>query len=96
VTGDAATEATTAAAGGSDAEPTEPRSVAGSPRLVVTGGGEPDPAQLAALVVALTPLQTPPPEPGPPAWRHAALLEGAGGPAILTPGDLDVASPRGH
>lgn len=67
-----------------------------TPRIVITGGGGPDPAQLAALVVALTPQPGAPPETGPPAWRHAALLEGVGGPAILAPADLEVASPRGR
>lgn len=67
-----------------------------SPRIAITGGGEPDAAQLAAIVVALTPQPGAPQETGPPAWRHAALLEGVGGPAILAPADLDVASPRGR
>lgn len=87
-------DVTTDAAGGVHAGSTE----AGRPpqRIAVTGGGEPDPAQLAALVVALTPPPAARREAGPPAWRHAALREGVGGPAIVTPSDLDVTSPRGR
>jgi len=64
------------------------------PRVLITGGGQPDAAQLAALVVALTPGRSDPPETGPPAWRRAAMLEGVGGSAILSPADLEVAAPR--
>ena len=64
------------------------------PDVVITGGGRPDATQLAALVVALTPTRSNPAGTGPPAWRRAALLEGVGGSAILSPADLDVAAPR--
>ncbi len=63
-------------------------------RLVVTGGGRPTPEQLAAVVVALTPIAEPAAPVGPPAWRRAALLEGVGGASVLAPGDLDGPGPR--
>ncbi len=89
VTGDATTDAAVGVRAGSTEVGAPPQ------RMAVTGGGEPDPAQLAALVIALTPPPAARRETGPPAWRHAALLEGVGGPAILTHGDLEVAAPRG-
>jgi hypothetical protein len=80
---------------GSDAATSEHAEVAAPPpRMVITGGGRPDAAQLAALVVALTPGRSSPPGTGPPAWRRAALLEGIGGATNLSPGDLEVSSPR--
>jgi hypothetical protein len=65
-------------------------------RIVVTGGGEPDPAQLAALVVALTPSSGGTPDPGLPAWRRAALIEGVGGASMLAPSDLASSSLLRH
>jgi hypothetical protein len=66
--------------GADDAMPT--------PRYTVTAGGTPTPEQLAALVVALTPVAVPEPEDevdaaglgagAPSNWAHAALLEGVG------------------
>lgn len=53
-----------------------------SPGIVVTGGGEPSPEQLAALVIALTPVTgdgTDEPDDVPRGWRRAALIEGVGG-----------------
>ena len=54
-----------------------------APSIVVTGGGEPTPEQLAAVVLALTPVagpdQAPEPDPVPRGWRRAALIEGVGG-----------------
>lgn len=53
-----------------------------TPALVVTGGGEPTPAELAAVVVALTPTQDDDgadPDDVPRGWRRAALIEGVGG-----------------
>lgn len=63
-------------------------------RIEVTQGGEPSAEQLAALVVALTPVQVRHAGEGAsepartPAWARAALLEGAGGRAAVDPGDL--------
>lgn len=92
VSGDVDTDADRSSHAGTDlAEAGTPR-----PRFVITGGGEPAAEQLAALVVALTPAPAKPPGAGPAAWRHAALLEGVGGPSILAPRDLDVASPHGR
>ena len=64
------------------------------PRVLITGGGQPDAAELAALIVALTPGRSGPPGTGPPAWRRAAMLEGVGGAAILSSADLEVAAAR--
>lgn len=54
-----------------------------TPRYVVTGGGTPTPEQLAALVIAMTPVAAPAEDTGPSSgaaspWAHAALLEGIG------------------
>lgn len=53
------------------------------PSIVFTGGGEPTPEQLAAVVVALTPVAAPDhgeePDDVPRGWRRAALIEGVGG-----------------
>lgn len=57
---------------------TEPR----APSIVVTGGGEPTPEQLVAVVIALTPVAPDPaaaPDDVPRGWRRAALIEGVGG-----------------
>jgi hypothetical protein len=68
------------------------------PRLVITGGGEPTPDELAALVVALTPTTgadpAGPPAPTVPAWTRAALLEGTGGSQVASPGGLEGLAPR--
>lgn len=58
-------------------------------RIEVTGGGEVSPAELAAMVVALTPAGAAegPRERGP-AWARAALLENVGGQRISTRADL--------
>ena len=63
-----------------------------TPEIVVTGGGEPSPEELAAVVLALTPVVVPAEEgddaPGHvlTGWRRAALLEGVGGrPAVSHP-----------
>ena len=68
---------------------TEPR----TPSVVVTGGGEPSPEELAALVVALTPVVVAEvademPDTGPRGWRRAALIEGVGGRAPVSYPDL--------
>jgi hypothetical protein len=61
------------------------------PAIVVTGGGEPTPAELAAIVIALTPVvvadQDEATPDGPPnGWGRAALIEGVGGrPAVSLP-----------
>ena len=62
------------------------------PPIVVTRGGRPDDAALAAVVVALTPQPAPAAPAGIPAWRHAAMLEGVGNPAVLAPSDLEIAA----
>jgi hypothetical protein len=65
------------------------------PRYELVRGGTPTPEQLAALVVALTPV--PVVEEGvdgqdtpatTPAWLRAALLEGVGDRRYASPGDL--------
>lgn len=66
------------------------------PRYVVTAGGTPTPDQLAALVVAMTPVPAPAPvrddaaRPGAAwsAWGHAALLEGVGHRTFVAMPDL--------
>lgn len=57
--------------------------------------GHPTPEELAAVVVALTPVAAAPPATAEsaatavPAWTRAALLEGVGGgPAVASPADL--------
>ena len=52
--------------------------------IVVTGGGVPTPAELAAIVVALTPVVVADqgavtPDSLPSGWGRAALIEGVGG-----------------
>ena len=59
-----------------------------TPRLAIMAGGTPSDAELAALVVALTPSGAQPAGPEVPAWRRAALLEGAGGAGVHAPSDL--------
>jgi len=64
----------------------------------VTSGGVPGPEQLAALVLALTPVVGPGPGPDDedtedavahvPAWTRAALLEGIGGRNAVSAPDL--------
>lgn len=60
-------------------------------RFVIDGGGTPGDDEIAALVVALTPVDADAPDPGVDAWRRAALSEGVGGPRVLAPADLDAA-----
>ncbi len=53
-----------------------------SPSIVVTGGGEPSPEELAAIVVALTPVagtEDDGRDEVPRGWKRAALIEGVGG-----------------
>lgn len=54
-----------------------------APDIVVTGGGTPTSEQLAAVVIALTPVAVPDrdeaPDTVPRGWRRAALIEGVGG-----------------
>jgi hypothetical protein len=65
-------------------------------RVEIVGGGSPTAQQLAALVVALTPVPVEVPsdvgaDVGPgrlPAWTRAALHEGLGGRRVVRPGDL--------
>jgi hypothetical protein len=60
-------------------------------RIEVVGGGSPTDEQLAATVVALTPVAVVDDGPAPaPAWARAALLEGVGGRRPARPSDLDV------
>lgn len=68
-------------------------------RIVVTRGGSPPDEVLAAVVVTLSvhaahdaaAALTSEPADVAPAWLRAALVEGTGGPAVVAPGDLDVA-----
>jgi hypothetical protein len=65
--------------------------------LRVVAGGTPTPAELAALVVALTPAATAVPAPAEepvPAWTRAALHEGVGGPRVFDPTELRHLAPR--
>ena len=73
-------------------------SEAGAVRIEVVAGGVPDDAEIAALVLALTPRPAPPaeeptdgPGAGPPAWARAGLLEGVGGRPAASPADLAAA-----
>jgi hypothetical protein len=62
-------------------------------RIEVVGGGTASAEELAALVVALTPVagtvtETAERRPSMPAWTAAALREGVGGASVLRPSDL--------
>lgn len=60
-------------------------------RIEVVGGGAVSAEELAAVVVALTPVGGGDPSPGPagpPAWARAALLEGVGYRMPTRPSDL--------
>lgn len=65
-----------------------------TPRYVVTGGGTPTPEQLAAVVVALTPVAVDAPAEDAPSsgaasnWAHAALMEGVGHRTFVAMPDL--------
>lgn len=65
-----------------------------TPRYVITGGGDPTPEQLAAIVVALTPVAAPPQDDDGPTsgaashWAHAAILEGVGHRTFVAMPDL--------
>ena len=66
-----------------------------TPRYRIVGGGTPTPEQLAAVVVALTPVAvaddatTPAEAPTRPSgWRRAALLEAVGSRVFSSPADL--------
>lgn len=49
------------------------------PGIRIVGGGNPTAADLAAIVVALTPVEVEGSAgTGPPPWRRAAILEGLG------------------
>ena len=65
--------------------------------LQVVGGGTPTPAELAALVVALTPTGGGDAQQhrGPAPWLRAAMIEGVGGRPPTSPADVDVAALRG-
>lgn len=65
------------------------------PRYRIVGGGEPTPEQLAAVVVALTPVvvvdeeqAVPAADTNRPAWQRAALLEAVGARILASPADL--------
>lgn len=60
------------------------------PDIAVTAGGEPTAEQVAALVIALTPVAGPGQDDAqdtiPRGWRRAALIEGVGGrPSVSLP-----------
>jgi hypothetical protein len=63
----------------------------GTVRIEVVAGGEPTPEQLAALVVALTPVEVMevPSSPASP-WRRAALHEGVGARPATCPADVHL------
>ena len=64
------------------------------PRYVVTGGGEPSAEELAALMVALTPVAGPAEDDdAAPAWVDAALQEGIGRRPFVSADDLAAAPP---
>jgi hypothetical protein len=67
-------------------------------RVEVRGGGAPTAAQLAALVVALTPSGgsdgLDEGRPALPAWTAAALREGVGAAQVLAPADLRELDPH--
>lgn len=53
-----------------------------APAFVITGGGEPSAEELAAIVIALTPVaveEDAGPDDVPRGWNRAALIEGVGG-----------------
>lgn len=53
------------------------------------GGGGPSAAELAAIVVALTPVEVEETvEEGPPSWRRAAILEGLGRQPVSSAADM--------
>ncbi len=61
----------------------------GRGRIEVVAGGRLSDAEVAALVLALTPgAPDAPAEEAVPAWRLAGLLEGVGGPTALDAPDL--------
>ena len=72
---------------------TEPTTEGAPPaaRLEIVAGGVPTDAELAAIVVALTPSgDDGEAETQMPAWARAALLENVGGRRPARPSDLDV------
>lgn len=61
------------------------------PRIAMVGGGRPTPAQLAAVIVALTPVASAASHDGAPrvpAWTAAALREGVGQVRVSSLADL--------
>jgi hypothetical protein len=76
----------------SAAEPEHERTNA---RIAFVGGGEPTPEEIAAIVVALTPVATP--DSGGarrgPAWLRASRLEGTGAPTVSSAADLATRAP---
>jgi hypothetical protein len=75
-------------------------SLAPSSRVEVVGGGAASAEELAALVVALTPVAGPATgqngegRPAVPAWTAAALREGVGGATVVRPSDLRELDPH--
>jgi hypothetical protein len=63
----------------------------------VVGGGQPTAEELAALLVALTPVGSGDggERASTPAWTRAALLEGVGGRPAASPADLPTSLPLG-
>ena len=62
-----------------------------TPAFAITGGGEPSAEELAAIVVALTPVaidEDAGPDDVPRGWNRAALIEGVGGRASASLPDL--------
>lgn len=67
-----------------------------STRIEVVGGGTATPEQLAALVVALTPVAAADGDGDrrAPAWARAGLLENVGGMRVASPADLAAPGDR--
>ena len=79
-----------------DATTTDGGSADTGTRIEVVGGGSATPEQLAALVVALTPVAVADDETvhRPPAWARAALMENIGGMRVASPADLAAPGDR--
>ena len=67
-----------------------------TPRYEIVGGGEPSAAELAAIVLALTPVAVETDEPSdeePSGWQRAAIWEAVGRRNFTSADDIDAAPP---
>lgn len=71
---------------------TDPLAPTGGVDIRIVHGGQPGPEELAALVLALTPVAATGPPPPAPAWGRAFRAEATGGPILVRPSDLDQRS----